>query len=163
MSMKSVIAAGTVLLAAMAGQAFAKPVIQMEVIAEKEVKVVDAGKTVVKRVPAADTQPGDVLIYTIRYHNTGDEKATSVEAKDAIPQGTAYIDNSASGVNTDIRFSADGGKTFKAADALMVEKVVQGQSQAVKASAADYNAIKWVIKEVKPGETGELGFRAQVQ
>jgi uncharacterized repeat protein (TIGR01451 family) len=160
---KTLITAGVLLLVATAGQAFAKPVIKMDVIAEKEVKVVEAGKTMVKRVAAKDTQTGDVLIYTVRYQNAGDEKATSVEAKDAIPQGTSYIDNSATGVNSEIRFSIDGGKTFKPAADLMVGKVVQGKEQAVKATASDYTTIKWVIKEIGPGQSGELGFRALVQ
>lgn len=163
MFQKSVLATGMLMMVAVAGQAYASAKMQSDIIAEKEVKVVVNGQTVVKRVQAKETQPGDVVIFTMHYSNSGDEAATSVAVNDPIPKGMAYVDNSATGpAGTAITFSVDG-KTFAPADKLMVTKTVDGKDVQVKAVASDYAAIQWTISQLAPGKSGEVSFRAQVQ
>lgn len=136
-----------------------KPEVQLSMTAEKEVTVKEGDKQVVKRVPATTSAPGDVLIYTLRYKNVGDEKATAVKVDNPLPDGARYVADSASGAGAEISFSVDGGKTFAKPAGLMV---VKGGTK-VKAEVADYTTIRWVISEVGPGKSGELGFRVQVQ
>ncbi|MDQ8038562.1 MAG: hypothetical protein REI12_14150 [Pedobacter sp.] len=137
----------------------AKPELQMNMTAEKEVTVTENGKKAVKRVPAQSSAPGEVLIYTLNYKNVGDEKATAVNVDNPLPNGTRYLANSASGNDAQINFSIDGGKTYAKPDQLAVQKA----GKKAKAEAPDYTNIRWVLGEVKPGQSGQLGFRAQVE
>lgn len=139
--------------------AHAKPELQMNMVAEKEVTVTEGGKKVVKRVPAQSSAPGEVLIYTLSYKNVGDEKATAVNVDNPLPNGTRYLANSASGNDAQINFSVDGGKTYAKPDVLAVQK----SGKKAKADAIDYTNIRWVLGEIKPGQSGQLGFRAQVE
>lgn len=139
--------------------AHAKPELQMNMVAEKEVTVTEGGKKVVKRVPAQSSAPGEVLIYTLNYKNVGDEKATAVNVDNPLPNGTRYLANSASGAEAQINFSVDGGKTYAKPDQLAVQK----SGKKAKADAVDYTNIRWVLGEIKPGQSGQLGFRAQVE
>ncbi len=139
--------------------AHAKPELQMKMVAEKEVTVTEGGKKVVKRVPAQSSAPGEVLIYTLNYKNVGDEKATAVNVDNPLPNGTRYLANTASGAEAQINFSVDGGKTFGKPEQLAVQK----SGKKTRAEAVDYTTIRWVLGEVKPGQTGQLGFRAQVE
>lgn len=150
------------LLPFLAAPVAAKPELKMDMVVEKEVKVQESGKTVVKRIPATDTATGEVLFYTLRYSNAGDEKAVAVSVDNPLPMGVKYLPESASGAGADILFSVDG-KSFAKPGQLTVEKVKAGKKEKVRADAADYTAIRWVIGEIRPGQAGELGFRAQVQ
>lgn len=143
----------------LAGAVHAKPELQMNMTAEKEITVTEAGKKVVKRVPAQTSAPGEVLIYTLNYKNVGDEKATAVNVDNPLPTGTRYVGDSAGGAGSQVSFSVDGGKTFAKPELLSVQKA--GKKQ--KADAVDYTTIRWVIGEVKAGQAGQLGFRAQVE
>lgn len=141
----------------------AKPRLEMSVAAEKEVTVTEAGKQVQKRVKTDKAAPGESLVFTLAYKNTGDEKAVDVKLDNPVPAGTRYVPNSAAGANAQISFSVDGGATFARPEQLTVEKVVAGKKEKVKAQAADYTTIRWVISEIAPGQTGQVSFRAQVQ
>lgn len=145
--------------------AIAAPQISLTITAEKEiVEVDDNGEQTTRRVAAADTVPGDVLFYTIRYSNTGDEAARNVQLDNPVPEATAYQANSAWGEGSDILFSIDGGKTFKKASNLTYQVTgANGQSENRQASPEQYNAIRWVIEEVAPGAGGSSGFSVLVQ
>lgn len=163
MRARTLAALAVILLPFVSTAALAKPQLQMNVVAEKEVTVTEAGKQVTKRVKAEKSTPGETLIFTLSYKNTGDEKAVKVKLDNPLPGGTRYIADSASGANSEISFSADGGKTFAAADQLMVEKVMAGKKEKVRALPGDYTTIRWIISEVQPGQGGQVSFRAQVQ
>lgn len=152
-------AAICVALPLVATAAQAKPELQMSIVAEKEVTVAESGKKVVKRVPAQTSAPGEVLIYTLSYKNVGDEKATAVNVDNPLPAGMKYQADSAGGAGAQVSFSVDGGKTFAGADQLSLLK----SGKKVKADVTDYTTIRWMIGEVKPGQAGQLGFRAQVE
>lgn len=154
---------GLLLLPLLGTAAHAKPELQMNMVAEKEVTVVEAGKKIVKRVSAQVSAPGDVLIYTLNYKNVGDEKATAVNVDNPLPAGMKYLADSASGANTQISFSVDNGKTFAKPEQLMVEKVKAGKKEKARADVLDYTNIRWVIGEVLPGQAGQLGFRTVVE
>lgn len=102
------------LLLALAGAAGAVPRISLTVLAEKEVTVIDedTGQPVARRIEASDTAPGDVLFYTIRYRNDGDEAAHNVRLDNPVPAGTTYLPGSAWGDDAGIQLSRDGGATF---------------------------------------------------
>ena len=159
----SLVAVTTILL--LTGHVSAAPQISLTVSAEKDVIETDAkGQQVVRRVSATDTTPGDVLFYTIRYRNTGNETARNIQLDNPIPDGTSFQEGSAWGDGSDIQFSIDGGKNFKKPSMLTYQVTgADGQVEERRATPEQYNAIRWAVKEVAPGSESSAGFSVIVQ
>ncbi|MDI6735872.1 MAG: lamin tail domain-containing protein [bacterium] len=89
--------------------------------------------------------PGATLTYTLYYENIGSGTATNVVITDAIPDGTIYITNSASGVGT-IFYSHDGGLIY---DGLQSEPVTH---------------IRWeLLSALPPGGSGSVSFKVRIE
>ena len=143
--------------------AIAAPKISLNVRAEIEVSVEENGKQVTKRIEAGAVEPGQEVIYTLSYHNSGDEKATKVNLNNLIPENTSYIANSAWGKNSDIQFSVDSGKSFKKPSLMSYEVSGEnGKKEKVQASPEKYTDIRWTVKEIPANKRGEVGFRITV-
>jgi len=138
--------------------AWAQPKVDITVKAEKEVTVSAKGKQVKRRLAAKGIQPGEELIYTLSYHNSGNEPAKDVVISDPIPAGTAYIPGSASEAG-EVTFSIDKGKSFKKPTLLTYE--VKGQKRV--ATPDDYTDIRWTIPSVPAGGKGSVTFRVKVK
>lgn len=143
----------------------AAPQVTLEVIAEKDIVEVDKkGKKTTKRVIAAETVPGDILFYTLRYENRGDETARNVQLDNPVPKGTIFQPNSAWGEKSDILFSIDEAKTFKKATNLTYEvKKPDGKVEKRQVEPEQYQAIRWVIAEIPVNAKGTAGFSIIVQ
>ena len=142
----------------------AKPKIELEMFSEKEVIVEENGKQLKKVVQAKDIQPGEEIIISIRYQNTGDEVAKNISIKNPVPEGTVYVLDSAKGHNSQITFSIDQGKTFKKPSLLTYEHVdSSGKRVKSKASYEQYSHIQWVVETVMPGKKGSVSFRVKVK
>lgn len=143
--------------------AWAQPKIAITIKAEKEVTVTVKGKQVKKRITAKGVQPGDEIIYTLRYVNSGTEAAKDVVISDPIPEGTAFIPGSASEVG-DLTFSIDKGKSYKKPTLLSFEiKGADGRAQKKVASPDEYTDIRWTIPSVPAGEKGAVSFKVKVK
>lgn len=136
--------------------------IELKTEAEVEITVIDdKGKKKVKRTPAARVLPGTEVIYTITATNTGKQAAAKINVKDPVPKDMVYIDGSASGKNTSITFSVDGGKTYAKAKKLFI-KNAKGKS--VHATAKDYTDIRWTFQfDLKPKQKASVWFKAKVK
>lgn len=144
--------------------AMAKPEIVVDMKAEKEVEQVVNGKKVIKRVKAENVDPGQKLIFTLKYTNKGNEKATNVKVDNPIPKEAKYIVGSGTGKNSKMLFSIDGGKTFKLPGLLTYEETdAKGKKHKKQASPEQYTHVRWIIKEVPPGKSGQVGFHARVK
>jgi uncharacterized repeat protein (TIGR01451 family) len=87
--------------------------------------------------------PGDKVGYQISFENLGGEAATDIVIANPIPKNTVYIDGSAKGLNTDIEFSTDGGKTYAQSSKLLIEK----DGEQVQATPADYTHVRWTLNK----------------
>jgi uncharacterized repeat protein (TIGR01451 family) len=129
-------------------------------IAEVESRSVQAGKTLVKLVPADRLVPGDRVIYTLEVRNTG---ASAIEApviSHAVPEHVRYVADSALGPAAEVSYSVDGGKSFERAENLKVT-TPEGQRPAL---AAEYTDIRWQLKNpLKPNSVAFVRFRALVK
>ena len=126
---------------------------------EQEVKTPE-GKVEKKRVPALKAIPGNEVIYTSTFRNNGKKPAANIAVANPIPSNTTYVGGSASGENTDIAFSADGGRTWAPADKLTVTGA-DGKKR--PAAAADITHIRWTYRgELAPGKQGAVSFRVVV-
>lgn len=143
--------------------ALAKPQVELAITAEKEVTAVENGQQVVKRVPAADILPGETVIYTIVFANTGDETATNMLIDDPIPDGTAYVPGSATEAG-EVTFSIDGGQTYKKPSLLTYEVTnPDGSKEKRVASPEQYTHVRWQIPQIAAGAKGEVSFRVKVK
>ncbi len=158
-SLMSILAAALLLPAL----ALAAPQVELAITAEKEVTVTENGEQVVKRLPAAEAAPGETVIFTISYANTGDEAATNVVLNDPIPEGAAYVPGSAT-EKGEVTFSIDGGETFKRPSLLTYETTnPDGSREKRTASPEQYTHVRWQLPEIPAGEEGEVSFRVQVR
>jgi len=105
--------------------------------------------------------PGDVMMYSITFENIGSEPAKGIVINDPIPNNSKYRVDSASGKNTKITFSIDGGKNFGNPKDLIV-KDKNGKEWTAKPES--YTHIRWVYtKSLAPGTKGEVTFKTQVK
>jgi len=144
--------------------AWAKPQIVLSINSEKEVIEKQNGKKIVKRVPATDVEPGQTLIFTLKYSNKGNENAKNVVVDNPIPKETVYEVGSAIGAGSDITFSINNGKDYKKPSLLTYEiKGSDGKPVRKKASPEQYTNVRWIIPSVPPGGAGELSYRVRVR
>ena len=138
--------------------------VELVTTVEKEIEVVEKGVKLKKLAPPTKVVPGDDVIYTITYNNKSAKPAEKVTVTNALPKHTRYLDGTATGQNSDITFSVDGGKTFATPDKLFVPtKDKSGKEVQRPAAGPDYTHIRWVLKQnVAPGQSGAVRFRAQV-
>lgn len=178
----SFFAIGILSLMGVAVSSFAAPQIELNIVVEKDLvvevqpqnkkeekafaKLKKAGKplpTETKRVVADEAFPGEVLLYTINYSNTGDESAQAVQLDNPIAEGTSYVAKSVWGENAEIRFSIDGGKSFFLPAKLTYEtKGMSGEVEQRIAEPEKYNAIRWILKEIPASFKGQVGFSVKV-
>lgn len=157
---------GGLLLAALlliGGNAMAQQgAIKLEHKAEQWESVVDEnGAEQTRLVEAANVLPGEEVLFTVTYSNTGDSLAEDVVITNPVPDHMVYVDRSATGDSTTIAFSVDGGKTFGAAGELSVRDA-DGQQRA--AVGSDYTHVRWVVdNDIAPGATGTVQFKAVVK
>jgi len=154
----------TLLLASGLLHAQQKSAIELTSLAEVEVTEKDAkGEKVVKRKEAALAKvvPGDVVIFTTTYRNTGKQPATNVMIMNPVPGHMVYVDKSAEGKGARIDYSIDGGQSYGLPDKL---KVTDSQGRVRPALAQEYTVIRWVLSApLAPGGTGTVSFRALVK
>jgi uncharacterized repeat protein (TIGR01451 family) len=138
--------------------------IELKSTTEREVVTKDAqGKEIVKRIEAAkaNVTPGDVVIVTTTYRNTGKAPVDNMTILNPVPRHTTYVDLSASGKDTRIEFSIDGGKTYALPEKLTV---TDAQGKKRPAMPTDYTDIRWtLLRQLKPGGSGTVSFRTRIK
>jgi uncharacterized repeat protein (TIGR01451 family) len=152
------------LLAAFALQA--APVngsIELQSVAtQQKVTVETDGSKHTETVPAARVVPGTEVTYTINYRNVGAKPADDVVINNPVPGHMDYVADSATGANTAISYSADGGKTWAGTLAQLSVKNADGSTR--PATEKDCTHIRWVVNgKVAPGANGSVSFRAVLQ
>ncbi len=137
----------------------ANDAMQLSMNVEEEVEVTDAqGNRSLKRVPAESVIPGDTVVYTTRYHYSGEQAADNVVITNIIPKEVTFLPGSAAGSDT-ITFSIDGGKTFDREENLTIS-TADGKSRPAKAK--DYTHIRWLLPTVSSGQSGDISFLSKV-
>ena len=143
--------------------ALADPDLKIQMVAERQITVIEDGQEVVKRVPTLEIETGAVLYFTLRIVNEGDDPAFNVVVDNPIPEDTLYVADSAGGVNSTIQFSIDNGTSYAAADELTYEFTrFSGEKETRKARPEMYTDVRWVVENVGAGEQGELFFQVKV-
>jgi len=142
----------------------AKPLININIKAEVETTVKEAGKTVKKMVEAKDVEPGTVVFYTVFFRNDGNEKATNAVIENQIPKDTSYVAGSAQGKDAEITFSIDGGKSYNKPNLIFYEfRDQQGKTVKRVASSDKYTNIHWLIPVIEAGAQGTVSYKVIVK
>jgi uncharacterized repeat protein (TIGR01451 family) len=101
-----------------------------------------------------------VVFYTSTFKNISAKPAGNISINNPVPANTTLVAASAYGEGMDISYSADGGKTWAAADKVKV-KGADGKERA--AGLSELTHIRWTLRgELAPGKQGEAGFRVVV-
>lgn len=115
-------------------------------------------------VPADKVYPRDLVEYTLRYSNSGNASATGVNLVGPIPEGTIYLDQTA----TDDAllhplFSIDQGETYHEAPVTYIEIDENGQEVTKTATPDMITHIKWMMGNVmEVGQEVSVSYRVQV-
>ncbi|HSV47413.1 MAG TPA: hypothetical protein VLJ58_16605 [Ramlibacter sp.] len=126
---------------------------------ETEVKGPD-GKFEKKRGPVEKVVPGMVVAYTSTFKNIGTRPAGNIAINNPVPANTTLVPGSTYGDNTEITYSADGGKTWATAARVMVRSA-DGKDR--PAGISEFTHVRWTLRgELAPGKQAEVGFRVVV-
>lgn len=134
------------------------PVSWAEVVLDSRVQKVEAGGF---QSSVNGVYPGEILRYTIVFSNEGTRTtvAGSIVITNPLPEGTEYVDGSATGMDTMVTFSVDG-ENFGAPE----ELVLVEEGLARPAIPGDYRSIRWTFEpELAAGESGEVSFDLLIQ
>lgn len=141
-----------------------EPKLELKTTAQKEVKVKKDGKMEIQRVPVDKAQPGDVVVYTIAYSNTGKGPVLDAAIVDPIPKGVVYILESAEGTDAEITFSVDGGRTWQKPPVMMQVKKPDGSMENKPVPPERFTHVRWLIKKpLAPGQSGKVSFKVTVK
>ncbi len=129
--------------------------------AEVDITVMKDGKKETKRIAAKKVAPDGEVIYTTTFKNTIDKSISNIMVTNPIPANMLYTADSATGANTVITYSVDGGKAYDAPEKLTVTGKDGKQRPA---QAADFTAIRWIYKgDLATGKSSDVGFKAKVK
>jgi uncharacterized repeat protein (TIGR01451 family) len=87
--------------------------------------------------------PGERVGYQVEVTNQGTEPAADIVIANPIPEHTVYVQGSAKGLDTQIEFSVDDGKTYALPADLFIEK----DGKRVQAEIADYTQVRWTLNK----------------
>ncbi len=101
--------------------------------------------------------PGDHLLITISYRNTGSKPVNDFVVNNPVPTAVQFTGEASPG----LQVSIDGGRTFGPLAALKVRKA-DGTMRA--AQPIDVTHLRWVLAgAMAPGASGSLNFRGIVR
>lgn len=152
-----------ILTSLLSGNVFAEEgkIVLTNKVLKQVIKKDKKGNTTYNYIEPGTALPGDIMMYTITFENIGSDPAEGIVINDPVPNNSKYRINSASGKNTKISFSIDGGKNFGNPDDLVV-KDKNGKEWKAKPDA--YTHIRWVYnKSLAPGKKAEVSFKTQIK
>ena len=140
----------------LAAPAFADGV-KLESSVREEIVTVDAkGERQVTLTEPTAVAPGDVVVISIAYENTGAESVSDIVISNPVPEHLRFIGmRSGPGL-----VSVDGGATY---GALVDLKVREADRTYRPATTADVTHVRWRLDQpLGPGASGAVAFAARL-
>ncbi|MCH9739404.1 MAG: DUF11 domain-containing protein [Epsilonproteobacteria bacterium] len=130
---------------------------------QEKVVMSDSGMESLRLVPVAKIVPGDVVTYKNDIVNKGQKSATDLVIKNPVPEHMEYIEDSSlckKEQGCTIKFSVDGGLSFKNREELLV-KSETGELRV--AEAKEITTIRWVLNRLSVGSSNQVEFKARLK
>jgi uncharacterized repeat protein (TIGR01451 family) len=139
------------------------PKLDVVVLAQHEVRRTEAsGKEIVVLEPVTATHPGETLVFSVAYRNTGDAPAVNPVLATPIPEGTTLVRGTATAPGGDVRYSLDG-KTWSAWPKVRAAGVTGGDAE-IEAPAAAVRHMRVELRQPVPaGGSGNASFKVIVK
>jgi len=107
--------------------------------------------------------PGDTILYILTSKNVGDALMTNPVITDPVPAGVSYVENSDEGLDSEVVFSINGGKTYETWPLYYSVRNSRGIIVRKKASADLVTHIRWNIQaNLEAGESHIAKFMVVV-
>ena len=100
--------------------------------------------------------PGDLLLFSTDYQNTGAKAVTNFVITNPLPSAVTLAADGAGAFDV----SVDGGKTW---GTLVALKVADGKGGTRPAQASDVTHVRWSIASIAPGASGTVSYHAIVR
>ncbi len=127
---------------------------------QKMVVVNKDGATSYKFLPATKVLPGETVQYNTIFENVSNKAADNINIVNPIPENLVYLPNSATGKNTNVVFSVDGGRNYGKAGTLRIKKA---DGKVYLAKPSDYTHIQWqYLGNLAPKTKQAVQFRARL-
>lgn len=144
-------------LVALHSLAWSQPNVQTELVAEKLVRA-PGGE--VSRQPAAAARPGDVVVFTAKYRNSGKDAARSLVATVPVPAGMDY-QGAQPGDKLAPALASLDGRTF--APVPLTRKVRTPQGEVMQpVPLSEYRFLRWNLPELAAGAAVSVQLAAKV-
>jgi uncharacterized repeat protein (TIGR01451 family) len=116
-------------------------------------------------VSADQVFPLDTIEYTLTYRNTGNASAAGINLVGPIPEGTAYLDRTATEIeNIHPLFSIDDGKSFQKAPVTYVVVNDEGEEEVREATPDMITHVQWRMNGgLDVGHEVVVSYRVQVK
>lgn len=130
--------------------------VALEGTVKLEQQVVENGETKVRLVEPSMVVPGNRLLFSTKYRNTGAETVRNFVLTNPLPSAVAISSEDAAVLTV----SVDGGQSWGRLTSL----TVAGADGARRpATASDVTHVRWVVPAIAPGASGEVTFHATVR
>ena len=116
-------------------------------------------------VSADQVFPLDTIEYTLTYRNAGSASAAGINLIGPIPQGTIYLEETATEIEkARPTFSIDGGKSFQAAPVTYTVVNDEGVEEVKEATPDMITHVMWTMNEsLEIGHEVVVSYRVQVK
>jgi len=116
-------------------------------------------------VSADQVFPLDTIEYTLAYRNAGNATAAGINLIGPIPEGTAYLDRTATEIESiHPLFSIDGGKNFQEVPVTYVVVNDEGEEEVREATPDMITHVRWKMDEgLEVGHEVVVSYRVQVK
>lgn len=151
-------AAAALAFFAVSGAAWSQAQVASDLSAEKLVRQ-PSGEQIF--VPAKDVKPGDVVVYTATYRNTGTAAARALVATVPVPVGMDWQGASPGDKLAPSQASLDG-KTFSAIPLTRKVRGAGAQEQLQNVPMAEYRALRWSLPDLSAGANVSVKVTAKV-
>lgn len=141
-----------------AGAAWSQGQVKSELIVEKLVQQAGGGWAA---SAAKEVKPGDLVVYTASYRNTGKDPVRALVATVPVPSSMEWQGVAADGKNPPSLASTDG-TTFAPIPLTRKVRGADGKEQVQQVPLHEYRALRWTLPDLAAGAVATVKVTTKV-
>lgn len=110
-------------------------------------------------VESRTAEPGDFIVYRVRYENAGRAAIPNFSPTLSIPDPMMYVANSATPGKV---LASVAPSTFAPVPLVRTVRLTSGIQKKVRIAPSEYRALKWNLGALKPGQSVVVTARVQL-